>query len=645
MLFHRLKICPLSLSSIVALLLVVICGPNVEAQVEFRKSPFVESTKTESTKTADQASMVPLKKDASIELNQLLTDEQKKSSWVSNQHFADNYDRQPSRPDQRRVPALKVSSRQFQETEQNNLIDPIRAFNESLQGGPTINPDGRSNRFQDPNPGFTNGLSRPTDRIKPSPFSLKNFSMMPAESTDNNRQETPSTIEALPTPLDSTPRQSIANEQIASASDQRRRETIVENYDDGKPRLYRSVILAESGDYYDDGPWKVVDRQGNTVAEGAYRKGVMHGKWGRRHSASEGGLFATKPFTAYQGPFDSIAFFNEGKMEGQWIVYDNLRRSVFEIGYKDGRRHGSATWYYPDRSKMRTATFKEGVLDGEVLELDEDQRLVSRDRYYEGRKVVRQTTMYRPSQKKSEAYFLDAKLIPEGIDNWWDAKPTPFVSTGERVQNGPVMGWFANQQPKYRGQYKQNRPIGQFLWWHENGNRKTVGFYNENGKRNGRWIWWHPNGMKQFEGTYDEGQPIGIWRSWFDDGQLRKERDYDEEQNDPMLGLEGFGAGVMQSDSDDTTPDSEGNGANVGDLPIKTTEDDGEDSKADETESPAAPENQPGDESSNDESSDNNSESESGTGTDDGQIDIEAAESMIPQIKLDDPAKGDPERQ
>ena len=324
-----------------------------------------------------------------------------------------------------------------------------------------------------------------------------------------------------------------------------RREQVIENYSDGKPRLLRTVALDREGNYYNDGPWVVKDRDGKVVAAGTYRKGVMQGQWARRHTSAEGGMFSEKPFTSFQGPFDSMANFKGGKLDGQWIVYDRAKRSIFEIGYEDGKRNGLATWFYPDTTKMRQATFNQGALDGEVSEWDEDGRLVSKEFYAKGRKLIRNTSFYRPKVPKEESYFLDVKLRQDGLDNWWDAKPAPYLASGKRIQNGQARAWYSNRQLQYQGQFRDDKPVGRFFWWHENGNRSTVGQFNRAGDRDGRWVWWHDNGMKRIEGYYKDDQPSGVWRSWDRAGKLIKSKDYDnlsdtnvDDQDNPLRGLD-----------------------------------------------------------------------------------------------------------
>ena len=192
--------------------------------------------------------------------------------------------------------------------------------------------------------------------------------------------------------------------------------------------------------------------------------------------------------------------------------------------------------------------------------------MYKRQEYYrEGRKLIRNTSFYRPKVPKEESYYLDVQLKQKGLDNWWEAKPAPYLASGERVQNGQARGWYSNQQLQYQGQFRNNEPVGRFFWWHENGNRSTVGQFNRAGDRAGRWIWWHENGMKKIEGSYKDDQPSGVWRSWDKTGKLIKNKDYDnlpDQQEGQINPLDGFSAleensdegaieGIMEIESDD----------------------------------------------------------------------------------------------
>jgi antitoxin component YwqK of YwqJK toxin-antitoxin module len=211
-----------------------------------------------------------------------------------------------------------------------------------------------------------------------------------------------------------------------------------------------------------------------------------------------------------------------------WTIYDQYQTKIFEVPYKKGVRDGTATWFYPNQAKMREVTFKQGLIDGEIIDFDEAEKVVKRRLFADGRPIVRNTTFYRPSVKKTEEYFLGKKLEPEDADDWWEAKPTPYLATGSETQNGAAMAWYENGQPKKRGQFKDGKPVGQFTWWHANGSKQSEGFYID-GQKSRRWTWWYENGMKQVEGIFQDDQPIAIWRAWHADGELRKEKDYSDE--------------------------------------------------------------------------------------------------------------------
>ena len=301
-------------------------------------------------------------------------------------------------------------------------------------------------------------------------------------------------------------------------------EVIIQRYPNGRPRIVRHVAQDAEGNYFNQGPWQVRTESKKIVADGYYEKGLMDGQWRREHAADSTGLFDTRPFTLFKGPFLSVARFSEGKLDGVWTIYDRNRTKIFEMPYKEGVRHGMAVWKFPNQTTMREATFKNGLIDGEILEYEED-KVVKREQYVGGRKIVRNTTFYRPKVKRSEEYFLGSKLEPETEDDWWEAKPTPFLSRGSETQDGSSMTWYENGQPKKRGQFKDGLPVGQFTWWHSNGNKRIEGFYVD-GEKSRRWTWWYENGLKQFEGTFKDDQPVDIWRAWFDDGKLRTEKDY-----------------------------------------------------------------------------------------------------------------------
>ena len=321
------------------------------------------------------------------------------------------------------------------------------------------------------------------------------------------------------------------------------REKIVQRYSDGKPQIEREVVQDANGNYVNDGTWLVLARQDerSIIASGEYRMGVMHGIWQRQHTSETSGLFATKPFSLFKGPFLSVATFDNGKLEGMWTLSDAYEQKMFEVPYRNGQRSGTATWWYPSLNKMREVTFSAGVLDGHLKEWDEDGKLTRDEEFIDGQKVVRNLTFYRPQQKESENYFLEAKLTTDGEDNWWAAQPAPLVSVGKRLQHGPALAWYDSGLPKMKGQFADGERVGRFTWWHSNGNKQLEGAY-EKGQKVGRWNWWHENGMKAIEGSYEANLQVGDWRWWDIDGKLENQEQMSKpaapDREPPMLDSE-----------------------------------------------------------------------------------------------------------
>ena len=41
--------------------------------------------------------------------------------------------------------------------------------------------------------------------------------------------------------------------------------------------------------------------------------------------------------------------------------------------------------------------------------------------------------------------------------------------------------------------------------------------------------------MKKFEGDFEDDQPVGQWRSWYEDGQLRKEENFSLDESGSVI--------------------------------------------------------------------------------------------------------------
>lgn len=375
----------------------------------------------------------------------------------------------------------------------------------------------------------------PTTSFLPSPDELQT----PAFETEGNiddlsNEEFESRLRALQRTDDDSLEPSLGSLDDGSdltetdfPTDRSGRETIRQRYPDGKNHILRQVAQDAAGNYYNDGAWRVYSRGGDVIAEGQFEKNRMVGQWRRYHSPRSGGLFSTVPFNKYEGRFLSVAQFKNGKLDGAWTIYDQNNQKVFEVGYSKGERDGVAVWWYPTATKMREATFENGLLNGKVLEWDEQGKLTRRDDFIRGQRVVRQVSRYRPNRPREEQFFLDSKMVLDGEDQWWEAKPAPFSTLGQKIKQGPIRRWYENGQPKMRGQYDKDQRVGNFIWWHTNGSRKLEAVYKK-GQKSDMWTWWHENGMKSIQGEYENNRAIGVWTWWDEEGNVSRQENFDK---------------------------------------------------------------------------------------------------------------------
>ena len=326
--------------------------------------------------------------------------------------------------------------------------------------------------------------------------------------------------------------------QKAVAETSGRVEVIRERYPDGKVQIMRQVTQDKDQNYFNHGSWQLFNRRGEFMGQGEYYLGRMEGQWKRWHPSKGAELFSAAPFNQFQGPYLSSAEFSNGKLHGVWTIADREKSSIFEVSYQDGIRHGTATWYHTNGSRMRECIFREGVLDGPLFEWDADSKVTRKEEYIQGRRIVSDVQYAGKRQKLSESFYLAPKLELEGEDNWWEAKPASFVSSGKQIQHGPTGTWHSNGQPKMQGQYINGQRVGPFVGWHANGQKDVAGQFNA-GKKVGTWIWWHANGQKRIEGQYDNNTPTGVWTWWNEDGSVRKQQDItalegnEESKDDP----------------------------------------------------------------------------------------------------------------
>ncbi len=305
-------------------------------------------------------------------------------------------------------------------------------------------------------------------------------------------------------------------------------ELVRERYADGKVRIERQVTLNNDGNYVNHGAWKMYSPSGDVVAEGQYHFGERNGMWTRWNGRQDSPMLSDFPYRDFKAPFMSQATFNNGKLEGDWIIADANDRKVLMISFKNGLRSGPATTWLPTGKVLSQTTYENGIPVGDLLEINKTTGELARTASFDdGRKVTTKINYYPGSQhaKKSEIMYLAAKTVETTADDFWAVRTAKYGTEGTDMRHGSLKSWYPNGKPETDGSYEYGKKSGTFTFWHENGQVAATGEYKAN-VAEGTWVWWHSNGQKSAVGKYTSGTLIGEWRWWDDAGKLTKQQTY-----------------------------------------------------------------------------------------------------------------------
>ena len=232
-------------------------------------------------------------------------------------------------------------------------------------------------------------------------------------------------------------------------------------------------------------------------------------------------LLSKPPYNGFQGPFISQATFVNGKLDGNWVIYDSKQHKISQWEFVDGERHGRSTAWFANGHKMREIEYDNGEIDGQLIEWSADGKLVSKETYQHGRRLASRTDKDPAGGKKTEGLYLFAKEVVKTPDDWWNAKLADYVKTGKDEKHGPWVSWYPSGQRHAEGEYRNDVQVGKFTWWYANGQKALEGVYID-GEQEGKWVWWHENGQKSILGEYTKGHPSGRWTWWNEDGKVAR---------------------------------------------------------------------------------------------------------------------------
>ena len=307
----------------------------------------------------------------------------------------------------------------------------------------------------------------------------------------------------------------------AEPQEQPELEIIRERYPNGAVKIERSVAQDATGNYVNEGVFRMWDSKGALSVEGNYHHGARDGVWNRWLRPADAEMLSKLPYNSFPGPFISQATFVNDKLDGHWTIYDARQRKISQFEYADGQRDGRMTWWFPNGRRMREAQYSEGDLDGQLIEWSIDGKVVTKETFQHGRRLAGHIDKDAAGNKKTEGVFLFAKEVEKTPDDWWNCRLATHIKQGKDEKHGPFITWYPRGQRQSEGEYRNDVQVGKFSWWYANGQKAIEGGYAD-GEQEGKWVWWHENGQKSIQGDYTKGHPSGRWTWWNEDGKIAR---------------------------------------------------------------------------------------------------------------------------
>lgn len=341
----------------------------------------------------------------------------------------------------------------------------------------------------------------------------------------------------------------------------------------GKPEGYwktyhENGLLKSEGNrvnYQLDGVWKFYNESGLKTVEYEYREGKKNG-YKRVYDPTTGYLVSEEPFSSdvrngmafyYKEDykFKEVPFTN-GKEEGEGkeITKEGLIQTITK--YKNGfiqkeekinrsdkfnRKQGVWKEFYPSGVVKKEMRYKDDKLDGYYKEFFPDGNLDKAEKYVDGvlqknvAELVRLdvlNTYYESGKVKISGTFN--KGVPEGIRRYYDENGT--IVSGENYKDGVLIEkgiydasgyrqgkwkeFYPNGSIRAEGEYKDDKRIGEWVFYHLNGSIEQKGKYTKDGKPTDTWKWFYDHGQLLREETFLRGLPEGEMIEYNDSGKV-----------------------------------------------------------------------------------------------------------------------------
>lgn len=131
---------------------------------------------------------------------------------------------------------------------------------------------------------------------------------------------------------------------------------------------------------------------------------------------------------------------------------------------------------------------------------------------------------YKPKQKVEEGYYLDNRKQGKWTFYHRNGKRKHILYYENGIPDGKAIFYYKNGTIRETGTWRNNRWVGKYKQYYENGNPKNLFNYDKRGLKNGKQIYFHENGKPSLVGTWNNGDETDDLAEYLKDGTANTER-------------------------------------------------------------------------------------------------------------------------
>ena len=341
----------------------------------------------------------------------------------------------------------------------------------------------------------------------------------------------------------------------------------------GKPdgywkTYYESGVLKSEGNRKDaqlDSLWKFYNEEGKLTLTYEYKEGKKQGMK-TVYDVETGHIVSEEPFVAdtRQGKAyyrkNNVRYkevpFDKGKENGTGKEYlpDGLIQTITtykngfisreeKINRRDKLNLKQGIWkeFYPNGTVKKEMRYRDDKLDGYLKIFEPDGNLAKAEKYVDGVLQVNvaelvkldvKTTYYESGKKKTSGTYKDG--LAEGFTRKFSEEGEIIGSElfkdgykiGEGIydargyKQGKWKEFYITGELKAEGEYINDKKIGEWIYYHQNGKIEQRGKYDKNNKPTGDWKWYYESGNILRTESFIRGLPEGVMVEYTDSSEV-----------------------------------------------------------------------------------------------------------------------------